>query len=72
MARDERKMYRSNGGNRFWSGLLLLAAGGLLMARKLGADIPEWLFNWYTILIAVGLLLVIHLRRKFKPISMVH
>ncbi|MBV9962842.1 MAG: hypothetical protein JO072_11400 [Parafilimonas sp.] len=57
MAKDDKRVYKSNGGNRFWSGLLLFAAGGLLMARKLGADIPDWLFSWYTLLIAVGLLI---------------
>jgi predicted membrane protein len=58
MEREERRnLRRVNGGNRFWSGLLLLAAGGLLMARQLGADIPGWLFQWYMILIAIGLLI---------------
>ena len=36
-----------NSGNSFWSGLILLAAGGLLMARQLGADIPDWMFSWH-------------------------
>jgi predicted membrane protein len=57
MARDDRRVNRNNGGNRFWSGLLLLAAGGLLMARQLGADIPGWLFHWHMLLIAIGLLI---------------
>ncbi|MEP6682267.1 MAG: hypothetical protein ABJA35_03365 [Parafilimonas sp.] len=57
MSRDERRANRNNGGNRFWSGLLLLAAGGLLMARQLGADIPDWLFSWHVLLIAIGLMI---------------
>ena len=55
MSRDDRRV--NNSGNRFWSGLLLLAAGGLLMARQLGANIPDWLFSWHTLLIAIGLMI---------------
>lgn len=57
MLRDDRRVNRNNGGNRFWSGLLLLAAGGLLMARQLGADVPNWLFSWHVLLIAIGLMI---------------
>jgi predicted membrane protein len=57
MARDDRKVNRNNSGNRFWSGLLLLAAGGLLMAKQLGAQIPDWLFSWHVLLIAIGLMI---------------
>jgi predicted membrane protein len=57
MSRDDRRANRNNGGNRFWSGLLLLAAGGLLMARQLGADVPDWLFSWHVLLIAIGLMI---------------
>jgi predicted membrane protein len=64
MEREERRLSREarrdanvNGGNRIWSGLLLLAAGGLLMARQLGAGIPDWMFHWPMLLIAIGLLI---------------
>ena len=56
--RDEmRRHMHITGANRFWSGLLLLAAGGLLLARKVGADIPDWMFSWYMVVIAIGLLI---------------
>jgi len=56
--RDEmRKHMQASGGNRFWSGLLLLAAGGLLLARQVGANIPDWMFSWHVVLIAIGLLI---------------
>jgi hypothetical protein len=42
--------------SRIWSGLILLAAGILLLAYKMGAPIPPWLFTWPMILIAVGIL----------------
>ncbi len=65
MDREERRRLKyearghanANGGNRIWSGMLLLVAGGLLMARQLGADIPSWLFHWEMLIIAIGLLI---------------
>jgi predicted membrane protein len=54
---DIRDYIHASGGNRVWSGLLLLAIGGLLMARQLGADIPAWMFHWNMLLIAIGLLI---------------
>ena len=54
---DIRNYMHTSGGNRIWSGLLLLAIGGLLMAKKLGADIPDWMFHWNMLLIAIGLLI---------------
>ncbi len=54
---EARRRMHANGGNSIWSGLLLLAAGGLLMARQLGAAIPDWMFHWPMLLIAIGLLI---------------
>jgi predicted membrane protein len=36
-------------------GLILLAIGGFLLARQVGAELPFWLFTWPMILIIVGL-----------------
>jgi predicted membrane protein len=41
--------------SRIGSGLILLAAGLLLLASKLGAPIPGWIFTWPMILILVGI-----------------
>lgn len=58
LRRDEmRKQMHSSGANRIWIGLLLFAAGGLLLAKKVGADIPGWLFSWQMLLVAIGLLI---------------
>ena len=46
-----------HGYNRVWGGLILIAAGGLLLAKKLGADIPNWVLSWHMLLIALGLLI---------------
>lgn len=54
---DIRNYMHGSSGNRVWSGLLLLVVGGLLMAKKVGADIPDWMFHWNMLLIAIGLLI---------------
>ena len=46
-------------------GLMLLAAGGLFLAREMGAVLPYWLFTWKTLLIALGL--VAGAKRAFSP-----
>ena len=45
-------------------GLLLIIAGILLLAYKMGAPLPGWLFTWPVATIAVGLLM--GLRSNFK------
>jgi predicted membrane protein len=44
-----------NRGSRVWSGLFLLAAGFLLLAYKMGAPIPGWIFTWPVLLMVIGL-----------------
>jgi predicted membrane protein len=41
---------------RIWSGIILVMAGILLLAYKMGAPIPGWLFTWPVLLIGIGLL----------------
>lgn len=47
---------------RFSGGILLLFIGGALLARQLGAPLPDWLFTWPMILIIVGLFIGIKLQ----------
>jgi len=44
------------GTDRIITGLLLLAAGVLLLAYKMGAPIPGWLFTWPVLLILIGII----------------
>lgn len=46
--------YRNNSG-RVIGGLVLVVVGLAFFARQAGLDLPEWLFRWPMILIAVGL-----------------
>ncbi|MEO8568967.1 MAG: LiaF domain-containing protein [Ginsengibacter sp.] len=48
--------YGGKGTPRIWSGLLLIIAGILLLAYKMGAPVPGWLFTWPMLLVALGLI----------------
>jgi hypothetical protein len=54
MEQNDVNEYRKIGNSRIWSGLILLAAGLLLLAYKMGAPIPSWLFTWPVLLILIG------------------
>jgi predicted membrane protein len=38
-----------------WTGLFLLAIGGISLAKSFGAPFPPWVFSWQMLLIAIGL-----------------
>ena len=46
-----------------WLGFVLLGAGLLLLLRRMGYDIPEWVFTWPFLIICIGLITAI--RRPF-------
>ena len=54
MEQNDVNEYRKIGSSRIGSGLILLAAGLLLLAYKMGAPIPDWLFTWPVLLIVIG------------------
>lgn len=62
--KHQEKMYRQHRHNHIFGGLIFLAAGGLLLARRLGADIPDWLLSWPMFLITIGL--VVSVKSNFK------
>ena len=43
-------------GSRIGSGMFLVLAGLLLLAYKMGAPLPGWIFTWPVLLIGIGLL----------------
>src|SRR5215207_7983710 len=53
--RWERRMERHDGKGQIWTGIFLLAIGGLALARSMGVPVPDWLFSWQMLLIAIGL-----------------
>jgi hypothetical protein len=46
---------RSRRRGKVLGGIVLVGVGSLLLARHLGAELPEWLFSWKILLIVVGL-----------------
>lgn len=54
--RWESRMERHHDGKgHIWTGIFLLAIGGLAMARSMGVPVPAWLFSWQMLVIAIGL-----------------
>lgn len=41
----------------YWLGFAFVLIGSLLLLRQMGVDLPFWMFKWYTIVFAVGLLI---------------
>jgi predicted membrane protein len=50
------KIEKSHRRGKIMGGFLIVIIGSIFMARELGAQIPEWLFSWKTLLIAIGLI----------------
>ncbi len=64
---------RSHRRGKIIGGIFVVLAGSLFLARELGAQLPEWLFTWQMLLIAIGVVsLIKHRFRKagsFIPIA---
>jgi fatty acid desaturase len=56
MEQNEINRFGSSKDPRIWSGFILVASGVLLLAYKMGAPIPHWLFTWPVLLIIIGFL----------------
>src|SRR5580658_2872912 len=61
---DAMKRRRPGGSGSIWAGLFLLLVGGVLLLDQLGFPLPDYLFNWHVLLIAIGLFL--GLRHSFR------
>lgn len=53
--RWEERMERRRGHGHVWTGLFLLLIGSIALVRSFGVPIPDWLFSWQMLLIAIGL-----------------
>ncbi len=54
-SRWENRVERHDGKGHIWTGIFLLAIGGIALARSFGVPVPDWLFSWQMLLIAIGL-----------------
>lgn len=61
---DDRHIHRRAGGGRVWAGLFLLVVGGVLLLDQMGFPLPDWLFSWHVLLVAIGIF--IGLRHNFR------
>jgi len=62
---DPRRMRTLNSRpGRLWAGLFLLLIGSVLLLDQMGFPLPDWLFSWHVLLIAIGLFL--GLRHNFR------
>jgi len=43
-----------NNSGKIFSGVIVVAVGSVLLANKLGADIPRWIISWEVLLICIG------------------
>lgn len=55
MEQNEKDFERRVSHSRVGGGVFLLLAGILLLAYKMGAPIPSWVFTWPVLLIVIGL-----------------
>ncbi|UCS93497.1 cell wall-active antibiotics response protein [Echinicola marina] len=51
------RMSNADGG-RFTTGLIVVSVGLILLIRKLGIEIPDWIFSWPMIFVAIGLVVM--------------
>ncbi len=49
---------------KFFGGFLVVVAGSLYLAKELGSNIPDWVFSWKMLLIAIGLHVAV--KEKFR------
>lgn len=50
---------------RILAGIVIIIVGGLLLIRKMGIYLPEWLFSWQMLAISIGVF--VGARHNFKP-----
>lgn len=62
--RRDASMARYSRHGHVWTGLFLLAIGGIALIRSFGVPIPPWLFSWQMLLVAIGLF--IGFRKGFR------
>lgn len=62
MESENQEMERRIKSSRVGGGMFLVLAGLLLLAYKMGAPLPSWIFTWPVLLIGIGLLIGIKSR----------
>lgn len=58
-------MQHNNNNGRIIGGVIIIAIGTFLLAKKMGIYIPSWIMSWQMLLIAIGFL--IGAKNSFRP-----
>jgi hypothetical protein len=59
------QMQHHNNNGRIIGGVIIIAIGAFLLAKKMGIYIPSWIMSWQMLLIAIGFL--IGAKNSFRP-----
>ncbi|WP_298716079.1 DUF5668 domain-containing protein [Chitinophaga sp.] len=65
MSKYNRRYETGNSG--LWAGVIVLCVGLFILLRRMGLEMPHWLFSWPMILIAVGF--VMGVKGKFQGVA---
>ena len=49
------RAFQGENNGHIWTGVFLLIIGAVALAKSFGAELPEWLFTWQMLVIAIGL-----------------
>lgn len=58
---------RNHRNSKIVAGLIIIAAGVLILMKQVGMEIPKWLLSWEMILISIGVVMLI--KHNFKKIG---
>lgn len=61
---NKTEQFGGSGNPRIWSGIILLGCGVALLAYKMGAPIPSWLFTWPILLMLIGF--IVAMKSQFR------
>ncbi len=56
-----------NNNDRFYTGIILILVGAVILLRRVGVYIPSWLYDWSAIIVLVGI--ISGIKVKFRGVS---
>ncbi|MES2328987.1 MAG: DUF5668 domain-containing protein [Bacteroidota bacterium] len=67
MENENRKRFRAERRDGFWTGMILLIVGVALFAQRSGAEFPSWFFHWPMLVILIGI--ITGIKHRFRDLS---
>ena len=56
-----------NNNDRFYTGIVLILIGAVILLKRVGVYIPSWLYDWSAVVVLIGL--ISGIKVKFKGVS---